>query len=120
VKLDSQRNIQWDKTVGGTEPDYLYSIKQVAPNQYLLGGYSASGKSGDKTQPSRGGNDYWGVVLDYIPSIYLTADKPIVASDYMLSQKTKVFTAYPNPTKNRIIIQNTGKATYTLTNDENP
>jgi hypothetical protein len=118
VKLDSLRNIQWDKTVGGTEPDYLYSIKQVAPNQYVLGGYSSSGKSGDKTQPSRGGNDYWGVVLDYILPINLTADQPIQASDYTPYQKSKGFTAYPNPTKDRIIIQSTGKATYTLMNTE--
>ena len=64
VKLDSSLNIQWDKTIGGSESDDLYCIEQTADNGYILGGYSFSNISGEKTDSSRGLADYWVVKLD--------------------------------------------------------
>ena len=100
VKLDSKKMIQWDKTVGGVDQDYLYSIKQIAPDQYLLGGYSLSGVSGDKTQPSRGGSDYWGVVLNYITTPYPIANNAIKTYGYTFSPKSN---AFHNPLKDKMI-----------------
>lgn len=56
--------IQWQKTIGGTGAEYLYSLQQTADKGYILGGYSVSDSSGDKTEKSRGGRDYWVVKLD--------------------------------------------------------
>ena len=44
--------------------DYLRDLKQLADNTYMLAGYSNSNISGDKTENSNGGYDYWLVKLD--------------------------------------------------------
>ena len=64
VKIDSLGLKQWDKRFGGTNDDYLYSVQQTTDGGYILGGYSWSGLSGDKTQPSWGNADYWIVKID--------------------------------------------------------
>src|SRR5690606_38633115 len=64
VKIDESGNIEWDKTLGGDQDDILNSILQTTDNGYLLGGYSESGISGEKTENSRGDFDYWILKLD--------------------------------------------------------
>ncbi|HYV90618.1 MAG TPA: T9SS type A sorting domain-containing protein [Chitinophagales bacterium] len=55
---------QWDYRFGGTDDDWLYSLQQTTDGGYILGGYSISDSSGDKTQPSWGGWDHWIVKTD--------------------------------------------------------
>src|SRR5438105_691887 len=51
---------QWDYRYGGTNGDVLSSsLHQTTDGGYVLGGYSKSDSSGDKTQNSRGYDDYW-------------------------------------------------------------
>ncbi|MEO8085723.1 MAG: T9SS type A sorting domain-containing protein [Bacteroidota bacterium] len=64
VKIDSNGNKEWDKRYGGTYQDILYSVHQTPDKGYILGGYSESDSSGDKTQDSWGNNDYWIVRID--------------------------------------------------------
>jgi hypothetical protein len=64
VKLDTQGNKLWDKTFGGNNEDFLFSIQQTSDGGYILGGFSESGISGDKSQASKGKTDYWIVRLD--------------------------------------------------------
>ena len=64
VKLDANGTKQWDKTIGGNDRDDLQSIQQTSDGGYILGGYSFSGVSGDKTEGSKGFLDYWVVKLD--------------------------------------------------------
>ena len=64
MKLDASGNIEWQNTIGGSAWDYLHSVIQTSDSGYLLGGYSASGISGDKTEASLGATDYWVVKLD--------------------------------------------------------
>jgi len=64
LKLDSTGTVQWDNTIGGTGSDTLFSIELTSDGGYLLGGSSESGISGDKTEPNRGGDDYWIVKID--------------------------------------------------------
>lgn len=64
VKLDANGHKEWDKTIGGTGSDVLFHVRQTPDGGYILGGYSYSGISGDKTEVSRGGADYWIVKLD--------------------------------------------------------
>jgi hypothetical protein len=59
VKLGKKGNEQWDKTIGGTEFDECYSIKETSKNRYVVGGWSFSNTSGDKTSDSKGERDYW-------------------------------------------------------------
>lgn len=43
---------QWDYRYGGTDYEYLLSLRQTDDSGFILGGYSFSGISGDKTEPS--------------------------------------------------------------------
>jgi len=64
IKLDSTGNIVWQNTIGGSSSDVLYSIQQTADGGFILGGWTDSGISGDKTEASHGDTDYWVVKLD--------------------------------------------------------
>ncbi len=69
VKLNSSGEIEWDKTLGGSESDYLLSIIQTSDNGYLLAGESHSNISGDKTENSQGLGDFWVIKLDSIGNL---------------------------------------------------
>ena len=64
VKTDGTGNIQWQNTIGGDGYDAPCSVQQTADGGYMLGGYSTSDNTGDKTELSNGGNDYWIVKTD--------------------------------------------------------
>lgn len=64
VKLNSQGEIQWQKTIGGSDGDYLYSMKQKPDGNYVLSGGSQSNISGDKTENSQGSSDFWSVLIN--------------------------------------------------------
>jgi hypothetical protein len=59
LKTDASGNKQWDKRFGGTGDDVLNTLIATSDGGYLLGGKSTSGISGDKSQGSQGGQDYW-------------------------------------------------------------
>lgn len=63
VRLNSKGQVQWDKTIGGDQGDAPGVIKQTSDGGYIIGGYSSSGVSGEKTEPSRGGTDFWLIKL---------------------------------------------------------
>jgi hypothetical protein len=53
-----------DKTLGGTGVEQLRSVIPASDGGFLLAGNSDSNISGDKSENSRGGNDYWIVKVD--------------------------------------------------------
>ena len=59
LKLDASGTIEWQRTIGGDQQDYLMDAKQTADGGYILAGYSNSGISGEKTENSQGSDDYW-------------------------------------------------------------
>ena len=61
--------IEWQNTIGGSNYDWLYSLQQTTDGGYILGGYSFSGISGDKTEAGLGSYDYWVVKINSIGSI---------------------------------------------------
>lgn len=67
VKLDGFGNIQWQKSLGGTQPDKAYSIQQTYDLGYIVVGESFSA-DGDVTS-NNGGRDYWIVKLDDIGNV---------------------------------------------------
>ncbi|WP_161597203.1 CBM96 family carbohydrate-binding protein [Dyadobacter flavalbus] len=90
-KFDQNGTKQWEKKFVGDQYDSVQEILSTSDGGYLLGGYSNSGASGDKSDPSFGTFDYWivkisadgtkqwdktfgGVELDYITSMKQTAD----------------------------------------------
>jgi len=58
----------WDKRFGGTNNDSPWSFQQTKDGGFVLGGYSNSGISGNKTQNNwdtiNGTDDYWIVKID--------------------------------------------------------
>ena len=57
--------IQWQNTIGGNFDDYPFALQQTTDGGYILGGYSNSTISGDKTQDPLGGfADNWVIKLD--------------------------------------------------------
>lgn len=64
VKVDSQGVIQWQNTIGGYLTDHFRSLQQTSDGGYILGGYSSSNISLDKTENCSGANDYWIVKVD--------------------------------------------------------
>jgi hypothetical protein len=72
IKLNATGSIEWQNTIGGTDQDYLYSVAQTTDGGYILGGWSRSGISGDKTEPNIAGivtYDYWIVKLNSVGAI---------------------------------------------------
>jgi hypothetical protein len=69
VKFDRNGKIEWDKTIGGSGDDALISVIQTTDEGYILGGTSTSSVSGDKTENSKGGVDYWIVKTDKLGNV---------------------------------------------------
>ena len=64
VKLDKYGNIEFDKTIGGYDGESLRAMVQLDDGSYVLGGSSRSNISGEKTENSQGGDDYWIINID--------------------------------------------------------
>lgn len=64
IKLNSNGEIQWDKTFGSIEDDYLKSMLQLSDGTFLLSGESYGNQSGYKSENSKGGIDYWIIKID--------------------------------------------------------
>ncbi len=62
-------DIIWQRTIGGSDTDYLNTAIKTNDNGFLIGGGSRSNISGEKTENSRGGFDIWIVKLDYLGEI---------------------------------------------------
>lgn len=69
VKLNKAGEVEWQKTYGGQYADLLRSMEQTKDGGYILGGYSNSPQSGDKTEPNKGIGDYWVIKIDAVGSI---------------------------------------------------
>jgi hypothetical protein len=69
VKLDNSGTVLWQKTYGGEYADVLRSMEQTADGGYILGGYSNSPRSGDKTEENKGIGDYWILKIDNLGEI---------------------------------------------------
>ncbi|MBL7914798.1 MAG: T9SS type A sorting domain-containing protein [Bacteroidia bacterium] len=69
LKTDANGIKLWDKTIGGSLYEKLYSVVQTADGGYLLGGYSQSNISGDKSENSKGNYDYWIVKIDPLGNV---------------------------------------------------
>jgi Secretion system C-terminal sorting domain len=62
VKLNESGNIEWQKSLGGSQGDLANSIRQTTDGGYIMAGYTQS-NDGD-VSGNHGNNDYWVVKLD--------------------------------------------------------
>jgi Secretion system C-terminal sorting domain len=64
VKLDRKGKIEWQKSFGGIYEEELRSIDATNDGGYIVGGYSNSPVSGNKTEDNKGVGDFWVLKLD--------------------------------------------------------
>ncbi len=82
VRVDSLGRKLWDKTIGGTADDFAFSACAVpgVAKGYIIGGDSFSGSGAEKTETSRGADDFW--VVRILDNGSIVWDKTIGGSDY--------------------------------------
>ncbi len=85
VKTDTLGDIQWQNTIGGRRNDSLLSFQQTIDGGYVLGGYSRSSISGDKTEICLGGYDYWIVKTNELGKIEWQNTIGGKSNDYLLA-----------------------------------
>jgi hypothetical protein len=103
----------WDKTAGGNQAEYYPWVKEIKKNRFVLAGTSYSGRSGDKTSPSYGSEDFWLVRIVYFPHQRLHLREITVS--HLHRKRMATFTVYPNPVKDALHIQTNEKLSVTLT-----
>jgi len=64
IKIDAQGNKEWDKRYGGSRTDELTSVMQTTDGGYILGGFSNSDSSGEKTENNINLFEAWIVKID--------------------------------------------------------
>ncbi|MBK7389316.1 MAG: hypothetical protein IPI23_09700 [Bacteroidetes bacterium] len=64
VKIDDTGNVQWQQTIGGGGYDVFRSVQLTVDGGFVIGGYSDSNISGNKTENSNGFHDFWIVKTD--------------------------------------------------------
>lgn len=101
VKLNNTGGIQWQKCMGGTDPDIAYCVQQTTDGGYVLAGVSRS-TNGDATV-NYGNHDYWVVKLEGTTSVNE------INKEYNV-------TISPNPTSGNIVIKGTGVAKIEVSN----
>jgi hypothetical protein len=92
VKLDSGGNVQWTKTIGGSNWDFAISIIQSSDGGYVVAGYTLSFGLGDiyVVKLDSGGNVQWtktigGSSWDVAISIVRSSDGGYVVAGYTYS-----------------------------------
>lgn len=88
LKLSTNGEIEWQKSYGGSGEEYQASIEKISNGNYILGGSSNSGISGNKTESLNGEFDYW----------FLEISANAVITDVNIEEKSNSFlTIMPNP-----------------------
>ena len=63
IRLDHDFNKIWEKTIGGSGDDFLYTFSPTVDGAFLLAGFSDSPADGLKTTAPLGGFDWWVVKM---------------------------------------------------------
>jgi hypothetical protein len=90
--IDSNLVLKWQKTIGGTNFDNVFSVIETSHNQYKVFSVSESPISGNKTVGIKGGEDMWIYDLSTTATISSLVDSPI--------------SYYPNPVSNMLFFNN--------------
>jgi hypothetical protein len=97
IKFNSLGNIQWSKTIGGSNDDYIWPIYQTSDGGYIAGGWTTSYGAGDSDafiiKLNSSGNIQWfktigGSSADNILSISQTSDGGYIAGGFTYSYGT--------------------------------
>ena len=67
VRTDTVGNVQWSKTYGGSDYDYLTQAMPLSDGSFIMAGYSLSNNG--TVSGNHGGSDYWVVKIDSLGTI---------------------------------------------------
>lgn len=98
--VDENLILKWQKTMGGSNYDYVNSIIEISHNQFKVFSVSESPISGNKTVGIKGGEDMWIYDLSTTATISSLVDSPI--------------SYYPNPVSNMLFFNNIEEHTEVL------
>ncbi|QMU31048.1 T9SS type A sorting domain-containing protein [Adhaeribacter radiodurans] len=104
VKADKDGQYEWSKTFGGSGAEELRAVIQTSEGGYLLGGKSYSGVSGDRTQPSQGGYDYWLVKVAPEAKSIVAEREATLVEEIPLPMEQFSLKAYPNPSSGKFTV----------------
>lgn len=94
IEIDSLGNKVWEKVYGSTNFERLMNIiPAMTENRFLLLGYSNSPIGGEKSEASRGMNDFWVVNVSVEPNGINETTTP-----------ESSFSLYPNPATDRLTL----------------
>ena len=80
LKLDENRNIEWQRTIGGEDEDLFKTVCQTNDGGFLIGGRSRSNIGFEKSENSRGNShDFW--ILKLNPQGDIEWQKTIGSTD---------------------------------------
>jgi hypothetical protein len=85
VRTDASGNKLWEKSFGGTVGDNLVAGKVISDGGFILGGYSQSPPSGNKSATNFGADDFWVLRLDAEGNKIWERSFGGSASDYLLA-----------------------------------
>ncbi|QMU27336.1 InlB B-repeat-containing protein [Adhaeribacter radiodurans] len=97
VKVNSSGAVTWDKTIGGSKEDGLQSVQQISNGEYILGGYSQSSVTKDRTAASKGSYDFWLISIavkeasDNVSGTYSLTSTATGEGTIVTSSKTNVY-----------------------------
>ncbi len=70
LKLDENRNIEWQRTIGGEDEDLFKTVCQTNDGGFLIGGRSRSNIGFEKSENNRGNShDFWILKLNPLGNI---------------------------------------------------
>ncbi len=112
VKVDFDGNILWEEIYGGSGNDTLEDVIETPDGGFLLGGFSYSDISGDRTVANRGERDMWIVKIsatglyqwdaayggdreDYLKRMIPTADNGFILTGWTNSSVSGEVTGMP-------------------------
>lgn len=75
VTIDDEGQIIWSKTIGGTGQDFMSDAHETELGRFMLFGNSDSDISGDKTEESRGDEDFW--IVEIVTPVGVAETEPL-------------------------------------------
>ncbi|QMU28785.1 T9SS type A sorting domain-containing protein [Adhaeribacter radiodurans] len=105
VKADKEGQYEWSKTFGGSGAEELRAVIQTQDGGFLLAGKSDSGVSGDRTQPSQGGSDYWLVKVIPEANPIVAERETMLVTEPVVETELSSLTVYPNPAQEQVTVR---------------